>query len=77
MSQNHLDALLEFAAENEGLVTLVGSRRLSSVPSADIARSGNLRFAREAAVQGWRDGYITESESRRLTDELERLARCA
>jgi len=49
---------------------------ITSVPRTivDIAQSGNLRFAGDAIIQGRRDGYITESESLRLTNEVERLA---
>jgi predicted transcriptional regulator of viral defense system len=55
--------------EHEGLPVTSVSRTV-----VDIARSGNLRFAGDAIMQGHRDGYITESESHRLTNELERLA---
>jgi predicted transcriptional regulator of viral defense system len=40
----------------------------------DLARSGNLRFARDALVQARREGYISERESRKLASELKKLA---
>lgn len=55
--------------EHEGLP-------VTSVPRTvrDLAQSGKLRFATDAIVQARREGYITERESRRLTNELEKLA---
>lgn len=55
--------------EHEGLPVTAVSRTV-----LDLARSGSLRFAGDAIVQGRRDGYITDSESRRLTDELQKYA---
>jgi len=48
---------------------------VTSVPRTvlDLARSGNLRFANDAIVHARREGYITEAESRRLTNELKQL----
>jgi len=48
---------------------------VTSVPRTirDLARSGSLRFAGDAITQGRREGYITEAESRRLTNELKKL----
>lgn len=55
--------------EHEGLP-------VTSIPRTvlDLAQSGNLRFASDAIVQARREGYITEGESRRLTNELEQLS---
>jgi predicted transcriptional regulator of viral defense system len=48
---------------------------VTSVPRTviDLARNGNLRFAKDAIVHARREGYITETESRRLTNELKQL----
>ena len=47
---------------------------VTSVPRTvlDLARSGNMRFASDAIAQARREGYITETESRRLTNELKK-----
>jgi len=64
-------ALVEDAdiIEHEGLPVTSVSRTI-----IDVARSGNMRFAGDAIVQGRREGYITERESRRLIAELEKIA---
>ncbi len=54
--------------EHEGLQLTSFSRTV-----IDVARSGNMRFAGDAIIQGRREGYITERESKRLTAELEQI----
>jgi len=54
--------------EHEGLPVTSVTRTV-----LDLARAGNVRFARDAIVHARREGYLSDDEARRLTADVKNL----